>query len=125
MPDHRSTADPDRPTGDAAFPTPPFPAAPEPPPPPAADRYAVVRLHAEGGLGQVFVAVDRDLNREVALKLIRPDRAVVPGSRRRFLKEAQVTGQLEHPNIVPVYELSRRGDGQPFYTMRLVRGQTL
>src|SRR4051812_37926537 len=130
MPDHSPTQNPDSPTGDfpggdvppaaqAGVPTPPFPSPPEPTSPPPAERDAVVPLHAEGGLGQVFVALDRDLNREVALKQMRPDRAAVPGSRRRFLKEAQVTGQLEHPNIVPVYELSRRAaDGQPFYTMR-------
>ncbi len=56
----------------------------------------------------------------MALKEIRPDRAANPELWRRFLKEAQVTGQLEHPNIVPVYELARRKeDDQPFYTMRL------
>jgi tetratricopeptide (TPR) repeat protein/tRNA A-37 threonylcarbamoyl transferase component Bud32 len=89
-------------------------------------RYTLTRLHAEGGLGKVWVARDVDLNREVALKEIRPDRANHEEARRRFFKEAQVTGQLEHPNIVPVYELSERPeDGQPFYTMRLVRGRTL
>ena len=62
----------------------------------------------------------------MALKEIRPDRAANPEIWRRFLKEAQITGQLEHPNIVPVYELARRReDDQPFYTMRFVRGQSL
>ncbi len=113
------------PTRDVAFPTPPLPDRVEPAAiRPPGERYAVLRLHAEGGLGQVFVARDQDLNREVALKQIRPERAAHSGSRRRFLKEAQVTGQLEHPNIVPVYELAHR-EGQPFYAMRLVRGQTL
>lgn len=89
-------------------------------------RYTLSRLHAEGGLGKVWVARDTDLNREVALKEIRADRTVLPEASLRFLKEAQVTGQLEHPNIVPVYELGRRPeDNQPFYTMRFVRGQTL
>jgi tetratricopeptide (TPR) repeat protein/tRNA A-37 threonylcarbamoyl transferase component Bud32 len=97
-------------------------------PPPAVRswRYTLSHLQAEGGLGKVWVACDRDLNREVALKEIRPDQALHPIARSRFLKEAQVTGQLEHPNIVPVYELSRRPeDDQPFYTMRLIRGRTL
>jgi serine/threonine protein kinase len=88
-------------------------------------RYTLTRVHAEGGLGKIWIAHDTDLNRDVALKEIKsadPD----PESFRRFLKEAQITGQLEHPNIVPVYELARRkGDEQPFYTMRFLRGQTL
>ena len=89
-------------------------------------RYTLVRLHAEGGLGRVWIARDGDLNREVALKELKPSAADHPEVRSRFLKEAQVTGQLEHPNIVPVYELGRRpDDDQPFYTMRFVRGQTL
>src|SRR5207302_3986937 len=89
-------------------------------------RYSIVRLHAQGGLGRVYIARDQDLNRDVALKEIKPEQAKHPDAWRRFLKEAQITGQLEHPNIVPVYELSRRAeDDQPFYTMRLVRGQTL
>jgi serine/threonine protein kinase len=89
-------------------------------------RYTLTRLHGEGGLGRVYVARDNDLNREVALKEIRPEKAQHPEAWQRFLKEAQLTGQLEHPNIVPVYEVARREeDQQPFYTMRLVRGQTL
>ena len=89
-------------------------------------RYTLTRLQGEGGLGKVWVACDQDLNREVALKELRPDQARHPDAWHRFLKEAQVTGQLEHPNIVPVYELGRRPeDDQPYYTMRLVRGQTM
>src|SRR3954470_13864133 len=71
-------------------------------------RYQFLRLHAEGGLGKVWVARDGDLNREVALKEGRPEWADRPDALRRFLREAQVTGQLEPPNIVPVYELARR-----------------
>jgi tetratricopeptide (TPR) repeat protein len=88
-------------------------------------RYTLTRLHGEGGLGQVWVARDNDLEREVAFKQIKPVRATHPEIWRRFLKEAKITGQLEHPNIVPVYELGRGPEEQPFYTMRLVRGQTL
>jgi tetratricopeptide (TPR) repeat protein/tRNA A-37 threonylcarbamoyl transferase component Bud32 len=96
------------------------------PPRESASRYSLVRLHAQGGLGRVYIAHDKDLNRDVALKEIKPEQAKHPEAWRRFLKEAQITGQLEHPNIVPVYEVSRRQeDDQPFYTMRLVRGQTL
>jgi WD40 repeat protein/tRNA A-37 threonylcarbamoyl transferase component Bud32 len=89
-------------------------------------RYTLLRLHARGGIGQVWLARDADLGREVALKELRPDRADSADARDRFLKEAQVTGQLEHPGIVPVYEVGRRGeDDQPFYAMRMVNGQTL
>jgi serine/threonine-protein kinase len=107
-----------------------IPSAPQAPlPPPVVGRfgrYPLSRLHGEGGLGQIWVAQDEDLHREVALKALRPQHAADTGASQRFLREAQVTGQLEHPNIVPVYELNRSSDGgQPFYTMRLVRGRTL
>src|SRR5262249_17812728 len=69
------------------------------------DRYTLTRLYGEGGLGRVYVAHDADLNRDVALKELRPDRARHPEAWQRFLREAQLTGQLEHPNIVPVYEV--------------------
>lgn len=89
-------------------------------------RYTRTRVHGEGGLGRVWLARDGDLNREVALKELKPQFASNRDATRRMLKEAQVTGQLEHPNIVPVYELATRdGDEQPYYTMRFVRGQTL
>src|SRR6185503_5582420 len=89
-------------------------------------RYTLSRLHAEGGLGRIWVAHDVNLNRDVALKEIKPETTSRPEVWQRFLKEAQIAGQLEHPNIVPVYELARRpDDDQPFYTMRLVRGETL
>jgi eukaryotic-like serine/threonine-protein kinase len=89
-------------------------------------RYTLSRVHGEGGLGRVWLAHDTDLNRKVALKEVRIDRTADVRTLRRFLKEAQVTGQLEHPNIVPVYELGRRKeDDHPFYTMRFVEGRTL
>jgi hypothetical protein len=97
------------------------------PPPAQRDslRYTLTRLHAEGGLGKIWIAHDTDLNRDVALKEIKSSTVPNPESWKRFLKEAQITGQLEHPNIVPVYELARRKeDDQPFYTMRFLRGQT-
>jgi len=67
-----------------------------------AGRFHVLRPQARGNLGEVFVAHDAELNREVALKEIQPARADDPESRRRFLVEAEVTGRLEHPGIVPV-----------------------
>jgi serine/threonine-protein kinase len=93
--------------------------------PAANDRYTLSRLHATGGIGRVWLARDASLGRDVALKELRPERASQPALWARFLREAQVTGQLEHPSIVPVYEVGRRPDEQPFYTMRFVRGRTL
>ncbi len=90
------------------------------------ERYTLTRLHAQGGIGQVWLAHDGALGRDVALKELRPERAENPGVWARFLEEAKITGQLEHPGIVPIYELSRRDEGEhPFYTMRFVRGRTL
>ncbi|HVS39886.1 MAG TPA: serine/threonine-protein kinase [Gemmataceae bacterium] len=94
--------------------------------PGACERYTLSRLHASGGIGRVWLAHDATLGRDVALKELRPERAGNPAVWARFLKEAQVTGQLEHPSIVPIYELGRRPETQqPFYTMRFVRGRTL
>jgi PAS domain S-box-containing protein len=90
------------------------------------ERYAVTRLHASGGIGRIWVARDSAFGRNVALKELRPERAAFPAHRARFLQEARITGQLEHPGIVPVYELAvRANDQQPFYTMRFVKGRTL
>ena len=88
-------------------------------------RFRVLRPHARGGLGAVYVALDAELNREVALKQILDRHADDPISRQRFLLEAEVTGGLEHPGIVPVYGLGRYADGRPFYAMRFIRGDTL
>jgi tetratricopeptide (TPR) repeat protein len=88
-------------------------------------RYHVLRPHARGGLGEVFIAEDTELHREVALKEIRKDLADDPACRGRFLLEAEITGGLEHPGIVPVYGLGQHDDGRPFYAMRLIRGANL
>src|SRR5205823_5252544 len=87
--------------------------------------YRPLILHARGGLGEVFVALDEELQREVALKSIKPDRAEDPDCQRRFLLEAAITGRLEHPGVVPVYGLVRGEDGRPCYAMRFVRGESL
>jgi serine/threonine-protein kinase len=92
---------------------------------PAAPRFRRLRSHARGGLGEVFLAEDVELNRHVALKEIQPQHADSGHSRARFLLEAEVTGALEHPGVVPVYSLGRNPDGRPFYAMRFVRGDTL
>jgi WD40 repeat protein/serine/threonine protein kinase len=88
-------------------------------------RYRVLRSLAKGGLGEVFVALDTELNREVAIKLIQEQFAGSQHSRARFVLEAEVTGSLEHPGIVPVHGLGQFPDGRPYYAMRLVRGESL
>jgi eukaryotic-like serine/threonine-protein kinase len=88
-------------------------------------RFRVLRPHARGGLGAVYVALDSELNREVALKQILDAHADDPANRQRFLLEAEVTGGLEHPGIVPVYGLGAFADGRPYYAMRFIRGDSL
>jgi WD40 repeat protein/tRNA A-37 threonylcarbamoyl transferase component Bud32 len=95
------------------------------PPSNALGRYVVLRSYARGGLGEVFLARDQEIGREVALKQIRVQFADDAGSRARFVREAEITGNLEHPGIVPVYGYGRSPDGRPFYAMRLIRGESL
>lgn len=88
-------------------------------------RFHILRPHAAGGLGQVSVAQDGELNREVALKEIQPRFANDAVSRERFVLEAEITGGLEHPGIVPVYSLGQYADGRPYYAMRFIKGDSL
>jgi eukaryotic-like serine/threonine-protein kinase len=88
-------------------------------------RFRILRPHAKGGLGEVFVAHDEELNRPVALKEIQARHAGNRDSRGRFLLEAEITGRLEHPGIVPVYGLGSYADGRPYYAMRFIKGQDL
>ncbi len=88
-------------------------------------RFRILRPHARGGLGAVFVALDSELHREVALKQILDAHADDAISRQRFMQEAEITGGLEHPGIVPVYGLGTYDDGRPYYAMRFIRGDSL
>lgn len=101
-------------------------------------RYSVHSEHGRGGMGRVLLVHDEHMGRDVALKELLPDTALgdlettlsAPVRRSlpvvaRFLQEAKITAQLEHPAIVPVYELGHRMDGTAYYTMKLVRGRTL
>lgn len=89
------------------------------------ERYRLLDLLGEGGIGVVRCALDRHIGRDVAIKELRTDRARSRRREVRFVDEARITGQLEHPGIIPVYELGRRADGTIYYTMRRVRGDTL
>lgn len=108
----------------------------------APGRYRFPKEHAQGGMGKILIVYDEYLARQIALKELLPNEPIssiastldargsgsesISAQRRvRFLNEARITGQLEHPSIVPVYELGHRTDGKPYYTMRLVRGRTL
>lgn len=88
-----------------------------------ASRYEIKRHIAQGGMGAVLGARQPAIRREVAMKVMLG--GADAASRMRFIEEAQITGQLEHPNIVPVHDLAIDEQGQPFYTMKLVKGINL
>jgi tRNA A-37 threonylcarbamoyl transferase component Bud32 len=88
-------------------------------------RFRKIRFHAKGGLGEVYEALDAELNRKVALKQIQDRHADDPESRARFVLEAEITGSLEHPGIVPVYGLGSDAAGRPYYAMRFIQGDSL
>lgn len=87
-------------------------------------RYAVGEVLGEGGMGIVRTTVDKRIGREVAMKLVRPGEGSRGDLKARFLREACVQGQLEHPSIVPVYDLARDPEGTLYFTMKRVRGAT-
>jgi serine/threonine-protein kinase len=95
------------------------------PPAPLADRYRMGDEIGHGGMGAVFRAHDSTLGREVAVKLLLERHQGRPDVERRFLEEARIGGQLQHPGVVPVYELGRSADARPFFTMKVVEGRTL
>ena len=94
--------------------------------PPTGGRYVPISFHRKGGLGQVWLARDTLLGREVAIKSIRPDRYDSPNAVGMFTNEVQLTSCLEHPCIVPLYDYVPRSKGSgPWYVMKFVSGQTL
>ncbi|QDV47378.1 Serine/threonine-protein kinase PknD [Stieleria neptunia] len=105
--DEAATPIPDRPTNDDA------------------DRFRILRAYRQGGLGEVLLAHDRQLDRDVAIKQIKPRWADSEEARQRFIQEAKVTGRLEHPGIVPVYAMGTWPDGQHYYAMRFIEGDTM
>jgi serine/threonine-protein kinase len=92
---------------------------------PSLSRYTVRGELGRGGMGRVLEAHDPHLGRDLAIKLLREDFRSQPDLVRRFLNEARVCGRLQHPGVVPVYELGELPDGRPYFTMKLVRGRTL
>lgn len=91
----------------------------------ASDRYKIRGELGRGGVGVVLSAEDRSIRRTVALKILNEAGRDRPDVVRRFLSEARITAQLDHPGIVPVYELGKLETGEPFYTMRVIQGSSL
>jgi serine/threonine protein kinase/tetratricopeptide (TPR) repeat protein len=89
------------------------------------DKYHLAGEIARGGMGVILRGFDTDLGRDVAFKVLDGELAKRPEVVRRFVEEAQIGGQLQHPGIVPVYELGLMADQSPFFTMKLVKGRTL
>jgi len=92
---------------------------------PVAGRYDLDERIARGGMGIVYRAHDRQLNRTVAVKVMRGKYMDRPDLLRRFVAEARISGRLQHPGIVPVYEVGILSDARPFIAMKLIEGQTL
>lgn len=97
--------------------------------PPSAIAYHTqvtdLKFVAKGGLGTVYVGKDVLLNRQVALKFMHAERASEPVGRQYFELEAEVTGRLEHPGVIPLYGVGESEAGVPYYAMRFIDGQTL
>jgi serine/threonine-protein kinase len=88
-------------------------------------RYELLEEIGRGGMGTVLRGHDPDLGRDLAVKVLLPGQQHDPSLVSRFTEEAQIGGQLQHPGIVPVYEVGRSPDQRPYFTMKLVRGRTL
>ena len=88
----------------------------------ATERYVLLDNFAHGGLGNLWRAEDTAIRREVAYKELLPKALKKPIQVERFVEEAQISGQLEHPGIIPIYDIGVQENGAPFYTMKLVRG---
>jgi len=89
------------------------------------NRYQLFGEIARGGMGAVLEGRDADLGRDLAVKVLLEAHSDKPDLLRRFVEEAQIGGQLQHPGIVPVYELGAFADRRPYFTMKLVKGRTL
>ena len=101
------------------------PGSPELPTAQDDSRYQLHGEIARGGMGAIIKGRDTDLGRELAIKVLLDSHKDKPEVLQRFVEEAQIGGQLQHPGIVPVYELGQFGDQRPFFTMKLVKGETL
>ena len=87
--------------------------------------HRILRVHQRGGMGRILIAYDQYLKREVAIKELHLDIAEDDSIVRRFIGEAEITAQLEHPGVIPIYRLGLGNDGLPYYTMKMIKGETL
>lgn len=101
------------------------PQSPEIPQKDSDSRYQVQGEIARGGMGAILKGRDTDLGRELAIKVLLESHKDKPEVVQRFIEEAQIGGQLQHPGIAPVYELGQFSDRRPFFSMKLVKGETL
>jgi serine/threonine-protein kinase len=92
---------------------------------PADEKYEVEGRIGRGGMGDVLLVADRDLRRQIAMKVLRPEITDSAEHRLKFVAEAQATSQLEHPGIPPVHDIGVTSTGSIYFTMKLVRGRTL
>ena len=91
----------------------------------SSSRFPTLKRLGRGGLGQVFISRDREIPRDVAVRELLPEFADSATNQARFLREATITGMLEHPGVVPVYSVSRHRDGRPYYAMRIIHGESM
>jgi tetratricopeptide (TPR) repeat protein len=98
--------------------------APGDAPPERLGPFKLIRPLGAGGMGIVYLAVQEDLGREVALKVIRPEQIYFPGARKRFRREVEIVASLQHPGIVPIHTVGEAG-GVPYFSMDLLHGETL
>jgi tetratricopeptide (TPR) repeat protein len=101
------------------------PRAPAPESWPAIPGYEIAGVLGRGGMGVVLQGRDPELRRDLAVKVLLAGHRDDPAVEQRFIEEAQIGGQLQHPGVVPVYALGRSPDGRPYFTMKLVKGRTL
>ena len=92
---------------------------------PAEEKFQVEMPIGAGGMGEVFLVTDKDLRRQVAMKVLRRDIGEGREQRLHFIAEAQATSQLEHPGIPPVHDMGLTKDGRLYFTMKLMQGRTL
>ena len=95
---------------------------------PSSGRYDIHSEVSRGGMGVIYRVLDNNLHRHLAMKVLLSKKTGdmdIETARDYFLEEALVTAQLEHPNIVPVHDLGQLADGNPFFTMKLVQGESL
>lgn len=91
------------------------------------DNLAIKDFLGQGGVGRVFLAIEQNLERDVAIKELIPEKLATNRDKKiaRFVREAKLAGQLQHPGIIPIYSLSQKSDGAYYYVMKYVHGRTL